>query len=78
MHDELAALLEEAHEGKLSPEEFSAQLGLIHARFLGDDLNSPENTKARVAALKAYEQLISYIDRQHQTELLAAALGIEL
>jgi hypothetical protein len=77
MQDELVALLEEAQERELSPEEFSERLGLIHARFLGDDLNSPENVKGRRAALKAYEQLLDDIEEHHQIELIAEALRID-
>jgi hypothetical protein len=77
MERELGSFLDVVRRGKLTPVAFVEQLEAIHGRFLGDELNSDEPVKARLDALAAYEELLSDIDRHHQIELLAQALGVD-
>ncbi len=75
---ELGDLLALARNGELDPSEFTALLESLDARFLGDDADAPALVQRRRAASAAYGELVAGMDRHHQLELLAKALGVDL
>lgn len=76
MQRELGDLLASARTGGLAGSDFTARLESLHARFLGEDANTPEMVEHRRAASKAYDDLTAGTDRHHDLERLAQALGI--
>ena len=77
MQQELRAFLDVVRDGQLTPATFLQQLEAIHGRFLGNDFNSVEHAKARQHALAAYDEFTGGIDRHHEIEQIAHALGID-
>jgi hypothetical protein len=78
MQAELGELLSVARAGELAPTDFLERLESIHARYLGDEALAPEFVSRRGQALAAYDEVRLGVDRHHQLELLAQALGVEL
>lgn len=74
---ELRDLLAAARAGELESREFTARLESLHERLLGDGASTPEMTERRRAASKVYDELSAGMDRHHDLERLAQALGIE-
>ncbi len=74
---ELTELLETARTAELTPADFLARLESIHARHLGSEANSPELVDRRLEALAAYDEITLGLDRHHELERLARALGIQ-
>ena len=77
MQGELGELLSVVRGEGLAPAEFLERLESIHIRYLGDDSNAPEFVTRRRKAFAAHEEFTMGVDRHHQLELLAQALGLE-
>jgi len=77
MQRQLADLLTSVRGGELTPSDFTVRLESLHARFLGEAANTPDMVERRRVASKAYDDLTLGIDRHHDLERLAEALGID-
>ena len=76
MQRELAELMSVARVDELAPADFLERLESIHVRYLGESAYSPELVDRRRRALAAYDEVTLGVDRHHELELLAEALGV--
>ena len=76
MQRELSELMSVARIDELAPADFLERLESIHVRYLGEGAYSPEFVDRRRRALAAYDEVTMGIDRHHELELLADALGV--
>lgn len=75
---ELGELFAAVRVGEVSVPDFAERLESLHARFLGKDAEALEMVERRKLAIKAYEHLTAGIERHHNLELIAEALGINV